>query len=373
MFISMMVTALMSFAVSSFLFYFFHPKAIQFGLVDKADHRKLHKGNIPVIGGPALYCTLVFVLYMNQQFTPEVLSFVLCGGFLMLLGMIDDNINLKVSLRLSLMIAITTFLYYFAEFQISSLGNLFSLGEVVLNSASLIFTIIVVIGVISAFNMVDGVDGVDGLLGCLSIISFLALAVLFGVNGQLYLASTCICFIAALIPFLMCNLSMLPRNRYKVFMGDSGSFFIGFTVVCLLIAGSQESMHIDDVIVDPDSPTAFKPVTALWLIAVPVLDMIANIIRRVKNKKSPLHADRGHIHHLLQDMDLSDKQVLILLSAFAIFSASVGVIGGILHVPEVIMFSLLILLLAVYYYFYSHSDKFSGLIHRLFGHQLPTS
>ena len=368
MFISMMVTALMSFVVSSFLFYFFHPKAIQFGLVDKADHRKLHKGNIPVIGGPALYCALVFVLYMNQQFTPEILSFVFCSGFLMLLGVIDDKINLKVSLRLSLMIAITTFLYYFAEFQISSLGNLFGLGEVALNSGSLIFTILVVIGVISAFNMVDGVDG---LLGCLSIISFLALAVLFGVNGQLYLASACVCFIAALIPFLMCNLSMLPGNRYKVFMGDSGSFFIGFTIICLLIAGSQESMHIDDAMVAADSPAAFKPVTALWLIAVPVLDMIANIIRRVKNKKSPLHADRGHIHHILQDMGLSDKQVLILLSAFAIFSASVGIIGGILNVPEVIMFALLILLFAVYYYFYSHGDKFSGLTHRLFGNQLP--
>ena len=370
MFVSTMITALMSFAVSSFLFYFFHPKAIQFGLVDKADHRKLHKGNIPVIGGPAIYCALVFALYMNQQFTPEILSFVLCSGFLMLLGVIDDKINLKVSLRLSSMIAITTFLYYFAEFQISSLGNLFALGEVALNRASLVFTIIVVIGVITAFNMVDGVDG---LLGCLSIITFLAGAVLFAVNGQLELASTCICFIAALIPFLMCNLSLLPGNRYKVFMGDSGSFFIGFTVICLLIAGSQESMHIDDVIVSPDSPAAFKPVTALWLIAVPVLDMIANIIRRVKNKKSPLHPDRGHIHHILQDMGLSDKQVLILLSTFAIFSATVGVIGGILNVPEVVMSGLLILLFAAYYYFYSHSDKFSDLIHRLFGDQLPAS
>jgi len=370
---SMIITSLMSFVVSSFLFYFFRPKAIQFGLVDKANHRKLHKGNIPVIGGPAIYIALVFALFMEQHFTPEIFAFVFCSGFLMLLGVIDDKVNLKVSLRLTSMIAITTFLYHFADFQISSLGNLLAFGDIELHGASLIFTIIVVIGVITAFNMVDGVDG---LLGCLSIISFLAIALLFAVNGQFHLASTCVCFIAALIPFLMCNLSILPGlpgSRYKVFMGDSGSLFIGFTIICLLVAGSQESMHVDDSASQPFSGAAFKPVTALWLMSVPLLDMIANIIRRLKSNKSPFQADRGHIHHLLQDMGLTDTQVLIFISLFSIVTVSIGVIAEIGDVPEVVMSILLIILFAVYFYFYSHSYKISRLIHRLFGNKLPIS
>ncbi|MDN2664423.1 UDP-N-acetylglucosamine--undecaprenyl-phosphate N-acetylglucosaminephosphotransferase [Psychromonas sp. 14N.309.X.WAT.B.A12] len=363
---SMIITSLMSFAVSAFLFYFFHPKAIQFGLVDRADHRKLHKGNIPVIGGPAIYIALVFALFMNQNFTPEILAFVCCAGFLMLLGVIDDKVNLKVSLRLLSMMSITAFLYYFADLQILSLGNLFALGEVELSSFGLLFTIIVVIGVITAFNMVDGVDG---LLGCLSIISFSAMALLFAVNGQFHLSSTCVCFIAALIPFLMCNLSLLPGNRYKVFMGDSGSFFIGFTMICLLVAGSQEAMHIDDNTPKAIAFIAFKPVIALWLMAVPVMDMIANIIRRLKNGQSPFQADRGHLHHKLQDIGLSDTQVLIFISLLALLTASIGVIGEVTNAPEVVMSVSLIILFATYFHFYSHSHKVSRIIHGLFGNK----
>ncbi|RBW46946.1 undecaprenyl-phosphate alpha-N-acetylglucosaminyl 1-phosphate transferase [Psychromonas sp. B3M02] len=364
---SMIITSLMSFAVSAFLFYFFHPRAIQFGLVDKADHRKLHTGNIPVIGGPAIYIALVFALFMNQNFTPEIFAFVFCAGFLMLLGVIDDKINLKVSLRLLSMMSITAFLYYFADFQIFTLGNLFAFGDVNLNSFTLVFTMIVVIGVITAFNMVDGVDG---LLGCLSIISFAAMAVLFGVNGQYHLSSTCVCFIAALLPFLMCNLSLLPDNRYKVFMGDSGSFFIGFTMICLLVAGSQQSMHIDDAGSSPVGDIAFRPVIALWLMAVPVMDMIANIIRRVNAKQSPFQADRGHLHHKLQDLGLSDKQVLIFISVLALITVSIGVMAEIAKVPDVVMSLSLIILFTAYFHCYSHSYKVSGLIHSLFGNKV---
>ncbi|MGJ8582275.1 MAG: UDP-N-acetylglucosamine--undecaprenyl-phosphate N-acetylglucosaminephosphotransferase, partial [Psychromonas sp.] len=283
-----------------------------------------------------------------------------------LLGVIDDKINLKVSLRLLSMISITTFLYHFADFQIASLGNLFALGEIQLGPFSLLFSIIVVIGVITAFNMVDGVDG---LLGCLSIISFSAMAILFAVNGQFHLSSTCVCFIAALIPFLMCNLSLLPGNRYKVFMGDSGSFFIGFTMICLLVAGSQESMHIDDSDAQSMAFIAFKPVIALWLMAVPILDMIANIIRRLKNGQSPFQADRGHLHHKLQDIGLSDKQVLIFISVLALLTASIGIVGEITDVPEVVMSGCLIFLFVVYFYGYSHSHKVSNTIHGLFGNR----
>ncbi|WP_051368598.1 UDP-N-acetylglucosamine--undecaprenyl-phosphate N-acetylglucosaminephosphotransferase [Psychromonas sp. SP041] len=367
---SMIITSLMSFMVSSFLFYFFHPKAIQFGLVDKANHRKLHKGNIPVIGGPAIYIALVCVLFFEQKFTSNILYFVSCSGFLMLLGVIDDKINLKVSLRLLSIIAITTFLYHFAQFKISSLGDLFALGDIHLYGTSLFFTVIVVIGVITAFNMVDGVDG---LLGCLSIISFSSLAILFGLNEQFKLTSICVCFIAALIPFLLCNLSILPGNRYKVFMGDSGSFFIGFVVICLLVVGSQSSMYFENHVGESGLSLAFRPITALWVMTVPLLDMIANIIRRIKSKQSPFQADRGHLHHKLQDIGLSDTQVLIFISIFALIGAAVGIVGEVSNISEVVMSSLLILLFIVYFHLYSNTWKVSGLIHRLFGNKLPVS
>ena len=227
-FSTMLATSVFAFIVSLFLLYFFHPKAIQSGFVDKADHRKLHQGNIPLIGGPVIYIAVVSTMCIYSQVIVEALYFVLGSGLLMLLGVIDDKKNLRVSLRLVSIIGITVFLYYFVQLRIDSLGDLFSTGVINLDNISLVFTIIAVIGAITAFNMVDGLDG---LLGCLSIVTFASLSILFAFNGQLVMTAICIAFIASLLSFLLCNLELLPGNKYKVFMGDSGSFFIGFSVV----------------------------------------------------------------------------------------------------------------------------------------------
>lgn len=365
---TMIMSSSFAFVVSSFLLYFFYPKAIRLGFVDKADHRKLHTGSIPVIGGPVMYLVMVTALLIHQDFTVHTLYFILCSGILMLLGGIDDKKSLNVKSRLLLMIGITAFLYYFSGLKIVSLGDLVSLGDVYLDHISLFFTIVAVIGAITAFNMVDGLDG---LLGGLSVVTFGALSVLFALNGQLQLASICICLIAALLPFLLCNLSLLPGNKYKVFMGDSGSVFIGFTVICLLVMGSQSSMDASNQMLSISSSSAFNPVTTLWIIAIPLMDMAANILRRLKEKKSPFAADRGHIHHILQRIGLSDLQVLIFLIVLAVAFAAIGIVGELFAIPEWIMLSLFLVSFAVYFYLYSHSWKVRTIIHRLFGNQLP--
>jgi len=362
-FSTMLATSVFAFIVSLFLLYFFHPKAIQSGFVDKADHRKLHQGNIPLIGGPVIYIAVVSTMFIYSEFIVEALYFVLGSGLLMLLGVIDDKKNLRVSLRLVSIIGITVFLYYFVQLRIDSLGDLFSTGVINLDNISLVFTIIAVIGAITAFNMVDGLDG---LLGCLSIVTFASLSILFAINGQLVMTSICIAFIASLLSFLLCNLELLPGNKYKVFMGDSGSFFIGFSVITLLISGSQISSNI----LSQNTGQAFRPVTALWVIAMPLMDMAANVIRRLKKGQSPFAADRGHIHHILQRIGLSDLQVLAFITFISVFYALIGVVGEIYRVPEWIMLVSFILTFCVYFYLYLHSWKVSAFIHHLFRHKV---
>jgi UDP-GlcNAc:undecaprenyl-phosphate GlcNAc-1-phosphate transferase len=306
---------------------------------------------------------VIGTLFIYNQFIIESLYFVIGSGLLMLLGVIDDKKNLRVSLRLISIIGITAFLYYFAQLKIDNLGDLFSTGIVHLESISLFFTIISVIGAITAFNMVDGLDG---LLGSLSIVTFASLSILFAINGQLVMTSICIAFIAALLSFLLCNLELLPGNKYKVFMGDSGSFFIGFSVITLLISGSQMSSNI----LSQNTGQAFRPVTALWVIAVPLMDMAANVIRRVKKGQSPFAADRGHIHHILQRIGFSDLQVLSFISFLSIFYAIIGVVGEIYQVSEWIMLSLFIVVFCVYFYLYLHSWKVSAFINHLFRHKV---
>lgn len=356
---SILATSIFAFIASCLLLYFFHPKAIQSGFVDKADHRKLHEGNIPLIGGPVIYIVVMSTLCMYEDFTADALYFLIGSGLLMVLGVIDDKINLKVSLRIFSIMTITTCLYYLADLKINFLGNLFTMGNIYLDNASLFFTLIAVIGAITAFNMVDGLDG---LLGSLSLVTFSTLSILFALNGQFAMTSVCIAFMAALISFLLCNLELLPGNKYKVFMGDSGSFFIGFSVIILLVAGCQLSTNL----LSQHIGQAFRPVTALWIIAMPLMDMTANVLRRLKKGQSPFKADRGHIHHILQRMGLSDLQVLVFITTLAIVYAAIGLLGEVYNVSELIMLILFVSIFLIYFYAYSYSHKVSSFIHYLF-------
>lgn len=359
----MIATSCVAFFATLFSLFYMHPRAIQRGFVDRADHRKLHTGNIPLVGGPAIYFSVMSALLVHHS-APQTLYYFIGGGILMLLGVVDDKRNLRVSLRLFTIMLITIFLFYYAQFRINFLGDLFNTGDIWLDNFALIFTVIAVLGAITAFNMVDGIDG---LLGCLSIVTFASLAVLFALSGQIAICAISIAFITALLSFLVCNLDLLLGKKYKVFMGDSGSFFIGFSVICLLIIGTQlssEQLLAGDQVV-------FKPVTALWIIAVPLMDMAANILRRLRKGQSPFMADRGHLHHILQRIGLSDMQVLIFITLLASIFAIIGILAEIYQVSEFIMVSAFVSLFIIYFYFYSHSWKLSTFIHRLFRNKTP--
>ncbi|SWU43101.1 Undecaprenyl-phosphate N-acetylglucosaminyl 1-phosphate transferase [Klebsiella pneumoniae] len=109
--------------------------------------------------------------------------------------------------------------------------------------------------------------------------------------------------IAAILPYIMLNLGILGR-RYKVFMGDAGSTLIGFTVIWILLETTQGKTH------------PISPVTALWIIAIPLMDMVAIMYRRLRKGMSPFSPDRQHIHHLPQhcSLPLACWQNILILS-----------------------------------------------------------
>jgi UDP-GlcNAc:undecaprenyl-phosphate GlcNAc-1-phosphate transferase len=122
------------------------------------------------------------------------------------------------------------------------------------------------------------------------------LGIVFYISGNEYLATICLLIVTALIPYILLNLGFPLGRRFKIFMGDAGSMFIGFSVVWMLIRGTQEV----DII-------AFKPVTALWLIAIPLMDMATIMIRRMRKGHSPFKPDREHLHHICERMGLSSS------------------------------------------------------------------
>ncbi|MCG3880495.1 UDP-N-acetylglucosamine--undecaprenyl-phosphate N-acetylglucosaminephosphotransferase, partial [Psychrobacter sp. Ps6] len=215
-------------------------------------------------------------------------------------------------------------------------------------------TIIAVIGAINAFNMVDGIDG---LLGGLASVTFTALGTVFYISGNSYLATVCLLIVTALIPYIMLNLGFPLGRRFKVFMGDAGSMFIGFSVVWMLIRGTQEPEVI-----------AFKPVTALWLIAIPLMDMTTIMIRRIRKGHSPFKPDREHLHHICQRIGLSPLMTLFIICFMASVCAGIGIWADLSGVAESTMFIAFLILFAVYFMAISYIWRITTFIKKLFHH-----
>ncbi|MHC0046078.1 UDP-N-acetylglucosamine--undecaprenyl-phosphate N-acetylglucosaminephosphotransferase [Vibrio campbellii] len=309
---------------SSFATLFLMRKAARtVGLVDKPNERKLHEGAVPLIGGISICIVLVQFL----TFKPEVIEYswlYVCSiVVLTFIGAIDDKVDLSFKIRMGIQAALSLIMIHVAGIELHSLGNMFGFGEISLGWSGVVITVLAVIGAINAFNMVDGIDG---LLGGLSIVTFGALAYLLQFDSQHGLAYLCVVIIVAMLPYIFMNLGILGRER-KVFMGDAGSMMIGFTVIWLLLGVSQA-----------ESKPLMRPVTALWLIAVPLMDMAAIMIRRVRRGDSPFKPDREHLHHIFQRMGLSSKQTLVAICGIATLYAAFGIYGEMAGISEAIMF-----------------------------------
>lgn len=316
---------LLSFAaVTAFITLFFARRVAKtIGLVDKPNARKHHQGVVPLVGGISICITVSITLLAFNIEIEHLWLFLFSICTLTVLGAVDDKCDLSFKSRMLCQALLSLAMMHFAELELHTLGNMFGLGYTELGGFAVLITVLGVIGAINAFNMVDGIDG---LLGGLSIVSFGALAYLLYQDGHSALGLLCLIFIAAAIPYIGMNLGLLGKKR-KVFMGDAGSMMIGFTIIWLLLSGSQD-----------ESGAIMRPVTALWLIALPLMDMTAIMIRRVRRGDSPFKPDREHLHHICQRLGLSSRQTLLAICLLASALTGFGIYGEIAQIPEPVMF-----------------------------------
>lgn len=322
------------------------PVAHHCGLLDTPDHRKLHAGSIPLIGGGAMFLGIssaFFVLPTSHLHALWLLS----SGAITLLGIWDDARNISVRTRLFAQTIITLIICMESGLSIENLGNLLNLGNIHLANLSFLISIFAVVGAINAFNMIDGIDG---LAGSIALVAFGALAILFATSNDTYGYQISLIFIAVLIPYLVINLHNYPSFWKKVFMGDSGSMLIGLSVAWLLIYGSQSES------------TSFRPVTALWIIGIPLMDMAAIMFRRLRKRQSPFRADRNHLHHIFMRADFSDRETLRIITLLSIFMSACGIAGEILEIQESFMFYSFLILFALYNLALKHPRVLSKLL-----------
>lgn len=331
--------------ISTFFFSFLFMSLIQpisrkIGLVDVPNERKLHSGNVPLIGGVSLYISIFtsIILFFDWQFNHIV--YFICASMIIILGVLDDKYDLSVKVRILVQTLVSLVMIYAAGLQIDTLGKIIGDTDLSLGYLGPILSIIIVIGMINAFNMVDGIDG---LVGSLSLITFSTCAVfLASVENNWW--AIAVVFVISLSVYLMYNLGWPIKKLGKIFMGDAGSMLIGFSIVWLLLESIKGSGDSE----------AIRPVTALYLTAIPIMDMAAIMYRRIRKGKSPFKADRQHLHHIFERAGFSRKQTLVFISFAALIFTVIGSLGEYYHISESIMFYSFLVVFFIYNYVLTH-------------------
>ena len=330
-------TAITAFIFAFLAIKFFNPVAIEIGLVDKPSERKQHSGHIPLIGGISIFLAVLAASLLWLPDTLELRMYLIASAMMVFIGALDDKFDLRVRVRIVGQIIIASLMIYGVGGYIENLGNLFGFGDVTLGPLGIVFTYVGIIVVINAYNMIDGIDG---LIGSLSINTFTSIAILFIMSGQTDYLSYPLILATATVPYLMYNLGFFEKyfkkESQKIFMGDAGSMFVGLSVIWLLTMGTQGEQ------------ASFRPITALWICAIPLMDMLAIVVRRYKNGKSPFKPDRDHLHHILQRAGLSSRQTLVAISAAAAVMSVIGLAGEYFKVPDVIMLTAFIFMFLCY-------------------------
>ncbi len=277
------------------------------GLLDYPDSRKRHAFATPLVGGLSIFVGVIAGwLWLGQiQRFNDILLATAC--VLVVLGAIDDRYGLRVSVRVAVQVVATLIVIASTGVYVHSLGILHGY-ELTLGWLGIPFTLLAVVGLINAFNLMDGIDG---LAGCLALVSAGAITLLMAPHMSASSTVIVLLLAAALYPFLMSNLGLLGRKA-KVFLGDSGSVVLGYLIAWTLIVLSQSS------------PRNISPGLVLWCVALPVMDTLAVIYRRLKRGVSPFTPDRTHIHHLLMNAGMGPRRTLVCLVAFAMVLPFVG-------------------------------------------------
>ncbi|MGR2767984.1 UDP-N-acetylglucosamine--undecaprenyl-phosphate N-acetylglucosaminephosphotransferase [Photobacterium ganghwense] len=330
----------------------FRKIALRLQWVDIPSARKLHSGTPPLCGGASIFITLLIALLIHPISIPELHTVLACASVLFVTGLADDKYNVEVKLRLLIQCGVAYVMVNYGDCRITELGSLTGSEKVVLShSQSTIISVLAIVGGINAFNMIDGVDG---LLGGMTIVCFTALGYLFYIHDVSEMVFLCSIIVVATVPFLLLNTGIFCRPKHKVFMGDAGSTLLGFILVWLLILSSQPldysaSVHSDTISTETISnqiDTILKPVTALWIIAIPLMDMVAVMVQRTRRGYSPFLPDRTHLHHTLLQLGLNAQLTSLLICIIGVILAILGIyfeISGISEEIQLVVFMVVFL------------------------------
>lgn len=288
------------------------PIARALGLLDVPGGRKWHLFPTPKSGGLAFGATILTVAAVAWAVLDVRLPTGLLVGSLILLamGLWDDQHHVPAILRLSGQTVAGLCMTQFDGLQLHSLGDLLGTGPLDLGIYAQAVTVFAVVGGINCINMLDGMDGLSGSIALTVVLGLLLIA---GAATPGLGMPACL-LAGVLVAFLCYNHPQLRSQRRLVFLGEAGTNLLGFWLAWLLVAAAERGTH------------PFPPVTAVWLMLIPLGDTLCLMLRRTLEGRSPLSADRKHVHHLLQERIGNER--VVIWSLFAVSLAGTAVAYG---------------------------------------------
>lgn len=314
--------------------------AVHLGLVDVPGGRKAHRGHVPLVGGIALFGGFTFVALLLDQDLGYYRGLFWGMGVLLIAGILDDLHELRARYKAVAQLIATGALVLWGGHVVTHLGHWPGADPLPLGWLAVPFTLLCAVGLINAVNMMDGADGLAGGV-VLVMLGWLAVAAALG--GQSASISLLVILAGAVLGFLVTNFPHPWRSSAAVFMGDSGSMLLGFALAWFAIEVAYTGAG------------GVAPGAVVWILALPVLDTLSLMGRRLAKGQNPMFPDREHLHHIFQRAGFSLRGTVYILVTIAFLMGAVGVGAWQLGVPDWVMLVAFVALFGGHLYFVQHA------------------
>jgi len=307
--------------------------AYKIGAIDvPKDGRRMHKDPVPRLGGLAIIFGFAVSIGCFAHFSRALISILIAASIIAIMGVVDDCKNLNAKLKFVIQIIAALIVIFAGNIRITVFTNpnLFSDNPylVLPDWASVIASVLWIVFITNAVNFIDGLDGLAAGVSAIMSVSLVFIALRI---GEYSVAIVGLAIMGACFGFLPFNF-----NPAKIFMGDTGSTFLGFMLGALSVQGVFKSYAIISFAVP------------LLILGLPLFDAMFAMIRRIVKGQNPMTADRGHLHHRLIDMGFSQKQTVFILYAIsgvlgitAVVLAESGTLRAVILLVAVLVFLLI--------------------------------
>lgn len=299
------------------------------------DERRIHKKPIPLIGGLAIFYGFLVSVLCFATLDRGVIGILLASALIVTVGVIDDKKELSAKVKLLFQILAAGIVVYFGvciEYVANPLSDWFGPLYIDLGAWAIPVTMVWIVGITNAVNLIDGLDGLAVGVSTIASVALLSLTIISqNLNAAIVIAALA----GAGFGFLPYNF-----NPAKIFMGDTGSMFLGFVLACISIQGIMKMYALISFAVP------------ILILGLPIFDTLFAILRRLFTGKPIMAPDRGHLHHRLLDMGFSQRQTVAILYTLtsilcltAVVMALKGAFRGLILVLAVLILLVLTLII----------------------------